>query len=181
MRTADSLNPGFRKAEVFDLALGNQLLDRSCHVLDRYGRIDAVLIEEINAIGPQTLEASVRHTLDMLGLAICPATALASFKIDVEAELRGNHHFVSDRLERLAHQFFVREWAIRLGRIEHSHAMVMRGANQLDHLAFVGWWAVKGAHAHAAEAKSRDFQPAFSQGALLHVVSLPRSFDHLTL
>ena len=57
----------------------------------------------------------------------------------------------------------------------------MGGTNQLDHLALVGWRAIGRAHAHAAEAKSRDFESAFSQCALLHVVSLPGSFAHPTL
>ena len=127
VRTANRLNPGFRQAEVFDLALGNQFLDRSCHVLDRHVRIDAVLIEEIDVIGPQTLQASVGHPLDMLGPAIGSATALASLKIDVEAELCGNHHLVADRLERLAHQFFIRKRAIGFGRIEVRHATVVGG------------------------------------------------------
>jgi hypothetical protein len=125
MRPANRLNRGLRHAEVLDLALGNQLLDRSCHVLDRHARIDAVLIEEIDVIGPQTLQAGVRHCLDMLGPAIGPATALARLKIDVEAELGGNRHLVADRLERLAHQLFVRERPIGFGRIEVGHAKVM--------------------------------------------------------
>jgi len=176
VRPANRLNPGLRHAEVLDLTLGNQLLDRSCHVLDRHVRIDAVLIEEINVSGPQPLQASVRHMLDMLGLAIGPATALASLKIDVEAELRGNHHFVADRLERLAHQLFVHERPIGFGRVEMGQAVVMGGANQLDHFALVGCRAIGRTHTHAAEAKSRDFQSAFSQHALLHVFSLPSSF-----
>src|SRR6266496_6620057 len=102
---------------MFDFTLGNQILDLSCHVLDRHGRIDAVLIEEIDAIGPQTLQASVRHKLDMLGPAIGPATALPALKIDVEAELCGNHYFLADRLERLAHQLFVCERPISFSRI----------------------------------------------------------------
>ena len=52
MRTANCLDSGLRQAEVFDLTLRNQFLHRSGHSLDRHLRIDAVLIEEINAIGP---------------------------------------------------------------------------------------------------------------------------------
>jgi hypothetical protein len=53
-----------------------------------------------------------------------------------------------------------------------GQAMVMGGANQLDHFALVGCRAIGCTHAHAAEAKDRDFQSAFSQRALLHVVLL---------
>ena len=55
VRPANRLNPSLRHAEVLDLTLGNQLLDRSCHVLDRHVRIDAVLIKKIDVIGPQPL------------------------------------------------------------------------------------------------------------------------------
>jgi hypothetical protein len=103
MRTADSLNPGFRKAEVFDLAFGNQFFHRSSHVLDGHVRIDAVLVEEIDVIGPQTFQGSVGNSLDVLGPTVGSCTAFAGVKIDVEAELCGNHNLVADWLERLAH------------------------------------------------------------------------------
>jgi len=94
----------------------------------------------------------------MLGSAIGPPAALTSRKVDVEAELRGNHNLVADRLERLAHQFLVRERAIRLSRIEQGHAAAMGGTDQVDHLDLVGRRPIEHAHAHATEAKSRDFE-----------------------
>jgi hypothetical protein len=45
---------------VLDFALGDQLLNRPCHILNGYIRIDTVLIEELDAIGAQALEAGVR-------------------------------------------------------------------------------------------------------------------------
>jgi hypothetical protein len=58
-------------------------------------------------------------------------------------------------------------------------AALMGSTNQLDHLALVGCRAIARTHAHAAEAKRRDFQTAFSQGALIHVFYLPDCFAHL--
>jgi hypothetical protein len=113
-----------------------------------------VSIEEIDVIGPQTLQAGVCHKFDMLGAAIGSCTAFASFKIYFEAELCSNHNLVADGLERLAHQFFIGERAIGFGGIEHGHATVMGVTNQFDHLALVGCRAIARAHAHAAEAKS---------------------------
>jgi hypothetical protein len=121
-----------------------------------------VLIEEIDVIGPQTLQACVCHKLDMLGPAIGPASARARFKIDVEAKLCGNYYLVADRLERLAHQFFIHERSIGFGSIEMGDAKVMGGANQLDHRALVGCWAISGTHSHAAQAERRYFQIALS-------------------
>jgi hypothetical protein len=40
---ADHLGTGFGHAEMLDLTLCNQILDRARHVLDRHGGIDAML------------------------------------------------------------------------------------------------------------------------------------------
>ena len=55
----------FRETEVQHLALSDQLLDRAGDVLDRHVRIDAMLVEQIDAVGAETLE----RCLD--DLAIC--------------------------------------------------------------------------------------------------------------
>ena len=94
----------------------------------------------------------------MLGPAIRLTAALASHKIDIEAEFCGNDNLVADRLESLADQLFVCERPIGFSRVEMGHASVVSSANQLDHLAPVGCRAIARAHTHAAEAKSRDFK-----------------------
>ena len=55
VRPANRLNPSLRHAEVLDLTFGNQFFDRASYLLDRHLRIDAMLIEEIDVIGAQTL------------------------------------------------------------------------------------------------------------------------------
>jgi hypothetical protein len=50
---------------VLDLALSDQLLSRPCYILNGYIRIDTVLIEEVDAIGAQALEAGLRDDLDV--------------------------------------------------------------------------------------------------------------------
>ena len=50
------VEPGFRHAEMPDLALGNQIADRARDILDRHIGIDPVLIIEVDMIGPQPLE-----------------------------------------------------------------------------------------------------------------------------
>ena len=106
-------------------------LTASGHIFDRHVRIDAVLIEQIDVIGPQTFQAGVGHRFDMLGPAIGATAALPGLKIDVEAELCGNHHFVADGLERFADQLFVRERPVGFGRVEHRHAKVIGGTSNL--------------------------------------------------
>ena len=78
MSPANRLNPGLRHTEMFDLSLGNQVLDRSCHILDRHIRVDAMLIEEIDVIGPQTLQAGVSHSLICSGRLSVPDRACQS-------------------------------------------------------------------------------------------------------
>ena len=51
MGAADCLDACLREAEVLDLALVDQLLDGPGDVLDRDVRVDAVLVEQIDAVG----------------------------------------------------------------------------------------------------------------------------------
>ena len=52
--------PHLGQAPVQDLALRHQVLDRAGDVLDRDLGVDAVLVEEIDAVGAEALE----HALD---------------------------------------------------------------------------------------------------------------------
>ncbi|MNY70315.1 hypothetical protein D3C86_2084270 [compost metagenome] len=49
--TADGRRAGLRQAEVLDLALGDQVLDGSGHIFNRNGWVDAVLVEQVDAVG----------------------------------------------------------------------------------------------------------------------------------
>ena len=59
------------------------------------------------------------------------------FGVEVEPELRGDHHLPAKRRQRLAHQFFVDERAVDLGRIEERDAAFHRGPDHRDHLLLV--------------------------------------------
>ena len=56
VRAADRLRAGLGQAEVLDLARLDQVLDRAGDVFDRHIRIDAVLVEQVDDVGPQALE-----------------------------------------------------------------------------------------------------------------------------
>jgi hypothetical protein len=56
MGAPNGSDSGFSEAEVFDLTLLDQLLDRAGHVLDWYCRIHAVLIKQINRVDTEALE-----------------------------------------------------------------------------------------------------------------------------
>jgi hypothetical protein len=64
-----------------NLALRHQVLDRPCYVFDRHLRIDPVLVEQIYAIGAQTLEHALDGELNVLRPAIEPRASLARLQI----------------------------------------------------------------------------------------------------
>ena len=102
MGAADGLRARFGEAEVLDLALLDQLLHRPGHVFDRHVGVDAVLIEQIDDVGLQPLERGLGDLLDMLRPAVEAARSGRGCRIDVEAELRGDHHLLAERRQRFA-------------------------------------------------------------------------------
>src|SRR5437016_3045265 len=69
----DRLHSCFRKPEVLDLTFLNQILYRCRHLFDWHLRINAMLIEEIDGIGVESLERGFGDLLDVLWPAIGPA------------------------------------------------------------------------------------------------------------
>ena len=61
MRPAQRLQAHFGQAPMQDLALRHQVLDRAGDVLDRDLRVDAVLVEQVDAVGAQALEHAVDY------------------------------------------------------------------------------------------------------------------------
>ncbi len=174
MGPADRLGSGFRQAEVLHLAGRDQLLHRAGDVLDRHLRIDAVLVEEVDAVGAQPLQRGLGHLLDVFGPAV-QATLGAGLGIEVEAELAGDDHLVAHRLQRFADQPLVGERAIDLGGVEEGDATLGRGADQLQALPRFDRRAEAKAEAHAAEAEGGDLEAATAQFADLHGVLLSLS------
>jgi hypothetical protein len=78
------------------LALIHQILDCSGDVLDRHLRIDRVLVEKVNAVGTKPLQHRLDSHLDVVRSAIQPRFALASFGVDVPAELGRDDDLVSE-------------------------------------------------------------------------------------
>ena len=131
MGAAERLNAGLRHAEMLDLALGDQVLDRAGDVLDRHVRVDPVLVEQVDGLDAEPLQRAVDRLPDVLGPAV-DAAIFARLGIEVEAELGGDHDLIAERRERFADDFLVLEGAIDFGRIEEGHAALDRGADQRD-------------------------------------------------
>lgn len=70
MRAADGLRAGLAQAEVFHLARVDQLLDGSCHILDRHLGVDAVLVEHIDVVDAEVAQAVVGDLADVAGAAV---------------------------------------------------------------------------------------------------------------
>ena len=77
----------------------------------------------------------------------------------------------ADRLQRLADQLLIGVRAIDLGGVEEGDAALDGGADQLMPACFSAPGRSR-AQPHAAQADGGDFQPAFSECALLHVILL---------
>ena len=153
MGAANRLGAGLREAEVLDLAFLDQVLHRAGHVLDRHVGVDPVLVEQVNRVDPEALQRCVSDCADVLRAAVRATAAISRLRIDVEAELRGDHHLASDGGERLADQLLVHKRPIRLGRIEEGHAAVNGCAEQRDARLLLNRTTIGVAQPHAAEAE----------------------------
>ena len=175
VRAADRLRRRFGQAEVPDLALPDQLADGARDVLDRDVRVYAVLIEEIDRLDAQPSQRGLRDLLDVLRPAVHADLFAFAGRVEREPELRGDHHPVAERRERLAHELFVHERAVRLRGIEERDAALDRRPQERGHLPPVRGRAVGGGHAHAAEPDRRDLRAAGSEPARAHGSSIPSS------
>ena len=79
--------------------------------------IDAVLVVEIDAVGPEALERTLHHLPDVLRAAVEPAG------LEVETELGRDDDLVADGRERFAHEVFARVRTVDFGRIEERDAL----------------------------------------------------------
>ena len=141
------------------------------HVFDWDCEIDAVLIVEIDAIGPEALQRFLDDAPDALRPAVQSVRA-----IDLEAELGGDRDLVADRCEGLADQFLVDVGAVDFRGVEERDASLLSVANHTDALGPVHARTVMAAaQAHVAEAKLRHHQTSQFPG--FHCVCLP--FDDL--
>src|SRR5580704_6644421 len=148
---------------MLDLALLDQLLDRASHVLHRHIGVNAMLVEQIDAVGPQPLQSGFGHFADALRPAVLALCGIAV----LEAELGSDHHLVAKRLKRFAEQFLIGPLRIGFRRVEEGDATVESGTDELNGWLLFGRRPIAIAEAHAAKADGRDFEAAFAEFAFL--------------
>ncbi len=167
----ERLDASLREAEVPDLALGDQLLHRPGDILDRHVRVDAVLVVQVDGVDAQAPERALRHLPDVLRATV--QLLPAGGRVEVEAELRGNHRLPAERRERLPDDLLVVR-AVDLRRVEERHATVEGRANERDGLlpvGPVGRRPVPVAQPHGTVADRRDLESTLPQRTLLHLAS----------
>ena len=161
MGAPDQLRRGLGHAEVTHLALGNQIPDRTRHVLDRNLRIDAVLIEQIDTVGTQPRERGIADFADMFGTAVEALDRFAGFRFSSGAkpELGRDRHMLADRCQRRTDHFLTDERTVDLRRIEEGDAALIGAAQQGVAVLLRQLRTIGPAHTHAAKPQSRDFEP----------------------
>jgi hypothetical protein len=145
MRTAQGIEPHLAETPVQDLAFHHQVLDGPSHVLNGNLRIDPVLVQEIDAIGPQAFQHSLDGLLDVGRSAVEPRTTHAGFKINVPAKLGGDHDLVTERGHAFTEYPFHLMRPISLGRVVEGDATVKGCPNNVDHFGPAGHCRLIGA------------------------------------
>jgi hypothetical protein len=89
---------------MLDLALGDQVFHRPRDILDRHVGVDSMLIVEVNHFDAQPLQRGIGNLPDVLR----PAVHASHLAVpDIEPELGGDHHLVTERRQRLSDNLFV--------------------------------------------------------------------------
>src|SRR5438034_1771900 len=110
MCATNRLHSSFRKAEVLHLACSNQFLHRTGDVFNRHAGIDAVLVEQINHIRPESLQRSFSDLFDVLWPTV--QADLFTFRTKFETEFGCYHHLTTERSKRFADELFIRERSV---------------------------------------------------------------------
>jgi hypothetical protein len=120
MGTTDGLHTGLREAEVFDLAFCDQVLYRASNIFDRYIRVDAMLVEEIDGLNVEASERCLGDLFDAFLLAVQALPPRAAVGVQVEPKFRCDEDLVADRRKCLTNENLVGERSVRTFRCSFS-------------------------------------------------------------
>jgi hypothetical protein len=132
-----------------DFSLRDKVFYGAGDVLHWHIRIDPVLVEQIDAVGLEALQRSIRDFAD----AFRPAIDTLRRNPVLEAKLRGDDDVIAHRGEGLAQQLLILERAIGFGRVEECDAPLKGGADQRDAVVFLDGWSIPKAEPHATQAE----------------------------
>lgn len=167
MGTPDRLRGRLTHAEMPDLAFGHQLGQRADGLLDRYVRVDAVQVVQVDMIGAQVAQRTLKGPAHVLR----PAVQADHLTVvgDLHAGLGGEDGRLPASRKGPAEKLFVDERAVALRGIQQGDAELQRAVDGGQRLALVGG-AVEDAHAHAAQALNTGDQALTAECAVFHEV-----------
>ena len=140
----------------------NEILLRACYIFYGHVLIHPVLVEQVDAVGPETFQHCVGNDLDVIGAAIRPRRRSPVSRVDVPPELGCDYDLVANRGQSFPHQLLVFERTVYLRCVEEGEAQIDGRTNQTDRLIFLYCLSVAVAQSHAAEPKGRYLDAAFS-------------------
>src|SRR5579871_3092777 len=150
----------FREPKMLHLAFVDQLSYRTGNVFDRNVRIDAMLIKEIDNVGPEPTQRRLSHLPDVLRAAIL--AHWFSVGIQFEAELGCDHNSGTRWRESFTHQIFVGEGAVGFRCIEKCHAQVDGFPNQRDSRLSIDSGSIASREFHASKTDGGNLKIASS-------------------
>src|ERR1700731_960899 len=99
------------------LAFRDEVLYGARHFLDRYFRIDPMLVQKIDPVGLQALQGGVNDFADVGRPAVNTVDGLA---VELETKLRRDDDTIALTLQAAAEQRLVRKGTVGLGRVEEE-------------------------------------------------------------
>ena len=156
----DGLLARLAETEVGDISGRDQVPHRAGDLLDRHARVDAVLVQDVNAVGAEVAQAVVHDLADMLRATVEP-------EVTGVAELGGDQHLVAERCERCSDDLLVLAETVEFGCVEVGDAGVVGRPDGVSPVRFAAA-AVSHGDPHRAIADSRAREPASAEGPRLH-------------
>src|SRR6266849_10637214 len=163
---AQSVDPGFRQADMSNLALLDQFCQGANRLFNRRIGIDAMLVIEVDVLDAQPLQTSFAGLLHVVGLAADTAD-VGIARIADNSELCGQHDLVALALDRSSDELFVLVGPVDVGGIEEGDAEFEGAMNGRDRFGVIAS-GVELRHAHAAEAEGGNFETGTSKSADFH-------------
>ncbi len=93
-------------------------------LLDRHGRVDSVLVVQVDVLDPESLERGITGAPNVVRLTIDPDEG-AVFKALI-SELGGEKYFLAPAGDRPADETLVGVRAVRVGGVKERHAQIQR-------------------------------------------------------
>jgi hypothetical protein len=144
---------------VADLALGDELGQRTDGVLDRGLGVDPVLIVQVDAVGAQPLQGTLDGHTDVRRIAVEDPRAATEMRY--EAELSRQYNLIAAVLDGPADELLIAVRAIDLRGVEVSDAQVERAVNGANRFSIAaGSDVVVAGHRHGAESNAGDVKSA---------------------